>query len=66
MFSLYDYFYLDPDSFTDNGVSFSVRTVFQIWVKNDSKYDKKINKRLLKTPPISHEDFLIWQYNATP
>ena len=65
MFSLYDYFYLEPDSFTDNGVSFSVRTVFQIWVKNDSKYDKKINKRLLKTPPISHEDFLIWQYNAT-
>jgi hypothetical protein len=66
LFSLHNYFYLEPESFTDAGVPFSVRTVFQIWVKKNSKYDKKINKRLLKSPPISHEDFLIWQYNATP
>ena len=27
---------------------------------------KKIDKRLTRQPPISHTDFLIWQYNATP
>ena len=65
-FALVDYFYLEPESFTSNGKPYNVRTVFQIWVKKDSKYYNGINKRLTKQPPISHTDFKIWQYNATP
>lgn len=61
-----DYTYLESQSFTANNKPFSVRTVFQIWVKKNSKYDNGIDKRLTKSPPISHNDFLIWQYNATP
>ena len=65
-FALYNYMYLEPESFTSNGKPYSVRTVFQIWVKKGSQYDNGINLRLTKQPPISHEDFEIWQYNATP
>lgn len=64
-FALIDYFYLPFNSFLDEGKEFGVRTVFQVWVKKDSKYDTGINLRLTKQPPISHEDFQIWQYNAT-
>ena len=53
-------------SFSSNGEPYSVRTVFQIWVKKGSKYDNGVNLRLTKQPPISHSDFKIWQYNATP
>ena len=65
-FKLLDYFYLKPESFTDNGNPYSIRTVFQIWVKSGSIYDTNVDKRLVKQPPISHNDFKIWQYNATP
>ena len=65
-FALYNYLYLEPESFTSNGKPYSIRTVFQIWVKKGSQYDNGINLRLTKQPPISHEDFKIWQYNATP
>ena len=65
-FALYNYLYLESESFTSNGKPYSVRTVFQIWVKKGSQYDNGINLRLTKQPPISHEDFKIWQYNATP
>lgn len=65
-FSLLNFTYLVPESFTDNGKPYSIRTVFQIWVKRGSKYDKGIDLRLKKQPPISHPDFNIWQYNATP
>lgn len=65
-FKLLDYFYLEPESFTNNGNPYSIRTVFQIWVKKDSIYDINIDKRLTRQPPISHSDFKIWQYNATP
>lgn len=65
-FALVDYFYLPFNSFLDEGKEFGVRTVFQIWVKKDSKYYNNIDLRLTRQPPISHEDFLIWQYNATP
>ena len=65
-FSLVDYYYLPEESFTADGKPYSIRTVFQIWVKNKSEYDIGINKRLQKQPPIKHEDFEIWQYNATP
>lgn len=65
-FALLDFFYLEPNSFLSNGEPYSIRTVFQIWVKKDSQYDNKIDLRLKKQPSISHTDFLIWQYNATP
>lgn len=65
-FSLHSYIYLEPESFTDEGKPYSIRTVFQIWVKKNSIYDNGKDLRLLKTPPTSHEDFEIWQYNATP
>lgn len=64
-FALYDYLYLEPESFSSNGKPYSVRTVFQIWVKKNSQYDVGINLRLVKQPPITHPDFKIWQYNAT-
>ena len=65
-FALHSYMYLEPESFSSNGEPYSVRTVFQIWVKKGSKYDNGVNLRLTKQPPISHPDFEIWQYNATP
>ena len=65
-FALHSYMYLEPESFSDNGQPYSVRTVFQIWVKKGSQYDNGTNLRLKKQPPISHPDFQIWQYNATP
>lgn len=65
-FALLDYFYLEPESFLSEGAPYSIRTVFQVWVKRKSPYDKNIDKRLIKAPPISHKDFNIWQYNATP
>ena len=65
-FALHSYMYLEPESFSSNGEPYSVRTVFQIWVKKDSKYYNGVNLRLTKQPPVSHPDFKIWQYNATP
>lgn len=65
-FALRNFTYLEPESFSSNGQPYSVRTVFQIWVKKDSQYDNGINLRLTKQPPISHPEFQIWQYNATP
>lgn len=59
---LYDYFYLEENSFTDKNKEFSVRCVFQIWTKKNLGQ----NYRLLKSPPIAHSDFSLWQYNATP
>lgn len=63
-FHLIDYFYLEPNSFLDRDKEFAVRTVFQIWAKDN--YIEKPDLRLQKTPPTKHEDFDIWQYNATP
>lgn len=65
-FSLVNYFYLEEESFSANGKPYSVRTVFQVWVRQKTEYDSGINKRLQKQPPIKHDDFNIWQYNATP
>lgn len=64
-FKLLNYYFLDPESFLNDGEPYSIRTVFQIWVKENTEYDLGINKRILSTPPISHNDFDIWQYNAT-
>ena len=60
-FHLLDYFYLQENSFTDEGKDFSVRCVFQIWTKEKIENDL----RLKKAPPTKHKDFELWQYNAT-
>ena len=60
-FHLVDFFYLEPNSFLDRDKEFSVRTVFQIWMLDSSYGDL----RLQKMPSTKHEDFDIWQYNAT-
>lgn len=65
-FALVDYFYLPEESFLSQGNPYSIRTVFQVWVKKSSSYYNDIDKRLTRQPPIKHEDFEIWQYNATP
>lgn len=61
-FKLQSYMYIPKNSFTDKGKDFSVRCVFQIWTQENISD----NLRILKAPPIKHEDFNIWQYNATP
>lgn len=63
-FKLIDYFYLEPDSFLDREKDYSIRTVFQIWGRREY-YPQFKDLRLLKAPPIKHNDFNIWQYNAT-
>ena len=61
-YNLVDYFYLPENSFLENNKEYKIRTVFQIWSKEELC---SINKRLSSPPKISHKDFLIWQYNAT-
>jgi hypothetical protein len=63
-FALVGYEYLAPNSFLDRGKEFSVRCVFQVWIRRD--LSKLPDLRLKKSPPIKHPDFEIWQYNATP
>ncbi|MDR0911124.1 MAG: hypothetical protein LBM96_00810 [Methanobrevibacter sp.] len=57
---LVDWLYLPENGFTSFDEDYSIRTVFQIWKK-----DGNIDFRLKKSPPISHPDLKIWQYNAT-
>lgn len=64
-FALLNYFYLDKNSFLSRGKDYSIRTVFQIWVNRKSIFYNGIDKKLKKAPPIKHDDFLIWQHNAT-
>lgn len=52
---------LEENSFTLSGEEYSVRCCFQIWTKEDIGKDL----RLKKAPAITHEDFKIWQHNAT-
>ena len=65
-FKLISSFLLDENSFTADGEDFSVRCVFQIWVKAESEFDNFEDLRKKESSPITHEDFQIWQYNATP
>ena len=58
---------LPADSFTLDNREYSVRCCFQIWVHTDDlKYLTKENIRKEEAPPISHPDFELWQFNATP
>ena len=65
-FKLVDFFFLEENSFMDRDKEYDVNCVFQLWVKEGSKYDKFENKRITKSPSTTHEDFKLWQYNATP
>lgn len=60
-FHLMDYLYLPENSFLFEGKDYSIRCVFQIWVRGELSRDL----RLQKAPSISHPDFQLWQYNAT-
>lgn len=53
---------LDKNSFTFNNKNYSIRCVFQIWTKLNTKYK---NIRIITKPQIQHEDFEMWQYNNT-
>lgn len=61
-FQLQAYMSIPDNSFTDKGKDFSIHCVFQIWTRDKISE----NLRILKAPPIKHEDFNLWQYNATP
>lgn len=64
-FKLVNYFFLPSMSFFDRDKEYDVNCVFQVWVKEGSKYDRFDNLRITEPPPIKHDDFEIWQYNAT-
>ncbi len=48
---------------TEDGKDFDVNCIFQVWTELKTKLP---NKRILKSPPIKHPDFEIYQYNNTP
>jgi len=55
---------LPDNSFrTLDGKDYSVRTVFQIWTRRETRHK---NLRILTPPPIRHDDFEMYQYNNTP
>lgn len=58
---------LPVDSFTYEGQPYSLRCVFQIWVRIDGTFWKEgmPELRQRKRPPIAHPDFECWQHNAT-
>jgi len=58
-----DYELAENSFYTPDGKDFSVRCDFQIWTRNDTKYN---NLRLLTPPPTTHPDFNMYQYNNTP
>ena len=47
--------------YTEKG-DFDVNCVFQVWTKRDSDIN---DKRIKKQPPITHKDFILYQYNNT-
>lgn len=59
---------LADDSFNANGQPYSIRCLYQIWVRRGGMYDREdfADLRLKSAPPISKPDaFKIWQHNAT-
>lgn len=64
---VYDESLREDGTFTFEGNDFSLRCVFQIWIRKDGIYwhDDMRDMRIVKKPPISHPDFICWQHNAT-
>lgn len=58
---------LPDESFNENGKTYSIRCLFQIWVRASSKLDLgHSDLRLKQSPPIALPGaFKIWQHNAT-
>lgn len=54
-----DIFYFEDKKF--NGI----RCTFQIWIKENSEFDKFENLRILNRPKIKLKDVKLWQHNAT-
>ena len=54
-----DVFYFEDKSF--NGI----RCVFQIWVKEDSEFDRFEDLRISERPVIKLDDVELWQHNGT-
>lgn len=57
----------EDGSFTYLGDPYSLRCVFQVWIRKDGTYwrDGMEDLRMRARPPISHPDFNCWQHNAT-
>lgn len=58
---------LPDESFNENGRTYSIRCLFQIWVRTGSRLDLGYGDlRLKQSPPIALPGvFKIWQHNAT-
>lgn len=60
---------LPENSFSVNRKPYSIRCLFQIWIRKGSGYDRGTempDERLSCAPPLSKDgDFRIWQHNAT-
>ena len=59
---------LDDNSFNEHGAPYSIRCLYQIWVRCEGTYDNAEfqDNRLQHAPAISKPDsFIIWQHNAT-
>lgn len=54
-------------SFSFEGSPYSLRCVFQVWVRKDGAYwhEGMSDMRIRRRPPTSHPDFECWQHNAT-
>ena len=57
----------EDGSFTFEGVPYSLRCAFQVWVVRGGAFwnPDMEDLRLVRRPPISHPDFVCWQHNAT-
>lgn len=64
---VYDRDLSEHGSFTYLGSPYSLRCIFQVWVRKDGSLWKNDMQdiRQRKRPPIRHEDFNCWQHNAT-
>ena len=49
--------------YTQNEKNYKVNTEFQVWTKLPISCK---NLRLINPPPITHDDFILYQYNNTP
>lgn len=55
---------LDPDSFTFEDKSYSVRCVLQVWTKRSAEGAEDF--RIYEAPPTKHDDFEMFIFNCVP
>lgn len=56
---------LPKNSFLDRNKVYDVNCVFQIWIKENTKFDVYSDLRIKQSLKIQHPDFKLWQYNNT-